>query len=609
MESKNVITNAIKFVWIYDKNWIFFSLLISVVFGFTPFASIWITKNMIDAISELIQGDTDKSLYFIFSLITLQFLLHVAVSVISKVQEYLNNKAESTLNYILKRKILEKSGQVPLVYFDDPSFHDHLFRARGDQGSRFLAPIRKILTIFENTISVISLLLYLFSVHWLLVVFCLVALIPLLLIKLKIGQGRFNFYRDHSHMTREIRYYESLFEDREKAKELRLFQLVHHFINQWSEKYLKNRALRLLLLKKQQIQNVGADAVSAFVFVATAGVIVWLIRLTKITVGDFIAITQAVQITQNGINQIATSLAEIHEEKLFIKDYYDFIGYEHPYIPKDKSDLSITYSLKKGISFNHVSFSYLNSDTRTLDNITFSIRPGEKVAIVGENGSGKTTLVKCLLGLYKVTSGSIIYDDIDINYIDKESLHRKITVLFQDFIQYPFSVKENIGLGKVEDINNTDKIMAIGMLTEVDKIVEKFGGDYDTKLGKLLYDGEDLSGGQWQRIALARALFRDGEIVIFDEPTASMDPYAEIKLFQDFSLLTKDKTTIFVTHRMASAKIADRILVMKHGKIVEMGNHQELMNLKQEYYRMYVAQLQWYSEDTEKLKETIKWKN
>ncbi|WP_442865131.1 ABC transporter ATP-binding protein [Alkalihalobacillus sp. CinArs1] len=229
-----------------------------------------------------------------------------------------------------------------------------------------------------------------------------------------------------------------------------------------------------------------------------------------------------------------------------------------------------------------------------LDNVSFTISPGEKVAIVGDNGSGKTTLVKCLLGMYPVSTGEIVVDGMNINEYDPSTLKNSMTGIFQDFMQLPFTVRENITLG---DIDRDDDLLMRKVVKQsgIFDTIQKFPDQFETRLGKLLGDGEDLSGGQWQKLALARALFSKANIIILDEPTASLDPLTELKIFDQFKQITEDKTTIYISHRMAAARLADRILVMKAGKVVEVGSHEELIARGNDYYDMFTSQAQWYA--------------
>ncbi|WP_230077868.1 ABC transporter ATP-binding protein [Brevibacillus sedimenti] len=327
------------------------------------------------------------------------------------------------------------------------------------------------------------------------------------------------------------------------------------------------------------------------------------------SIGDFIAIIQAIQGTQGTLNRISTLLAKLYEEKLYIKDFYQFFEIKEPRIEINKGQEPFPTPIQRGITFENVSFRYIHGDRDVLSNVSFHINPQEKIAIIGQNGSGKTTLIKCLMGLYPPLHGQIKIDGKNIFDIDQKQLLSNITVIFQDFIRYHLTVRENIAVGDIKRMDDWERIQAVAKVSGTDSFIQQFALGYETPLGRLLVDGEDLSGGQWQKIALARALFRDSQVVILDEPTASLDPIAEMEIFQNFKLLADKKIAIFISHRMAASRMADRIIVMKEGKIVEMGTHEELMELRQEYYHMYTMQAQWFSAESEYTKEVVGWRN
>ncbi|MFC4768169.1 ABC transporter ATP-binding protein [Effusibacillus consociatus] len=544
----------------------------------------------------------------VFWLLILQFLIIVCSSGIRLIQEYIDKHTEIKIDYNIQKIISNKTSSVPLAYFDMPEFYDHLNRIQGSVGNRFLAPIKNSFQIGQATIRLISYLAFLLTIHWSLLLLSVAAAIPLFIIQKKYGKRRFLLLYNQTPKAREGQYITSLLTNRESAKEIRLFQLGGYLLDRWSKTYFENARESLRLLRRNQMSNLGLEMFSGLLLTCSAGIIVWFTRSSTVRIGDFVVISQAVQGTQTSINQISSLVAQIYEESLYIQDFYKFIQFKVPILERSsQSEYPFPTPLQSGITFDNVAFRYTGSFTDSISEINFFIRAGEKIAIVGENGSGKTTLIKCLMGLYPVSSGRIYFDGINIEEIKEQDLRKNITVVFQDFMRYSFSVRDNIAFGNVERYGDIEEIKKVASKTGVDKFVKHFSKGYDTYLGKYLINGEDLSGGQWQKIALARLLFRGGEVIILDEPTASLDPRAEIELFKQFHTLTKDKTTIFISHRMAAAKMADRILVMKEGRLVEIGTHKELMENGQEYYRLYQLQSHWYSDNNISQQEVIGW--
>ncbi|MFK5710808.1 ABC transporter ATP-binding protein [Lysinibacillus boronitolerans] len=587
---------ALKITWKQQRLWLILSLINSLVLGLIPITTVWVLQKVINSVVLLIQ--TSSTDYIIpLTWLIIQFLLTLANSVLQEFQLYIDRKAEEKLEISLQEQVLKKVVSVSAFYFDVPDFYNRLDRVKGNLGGRFLNPIRGMIVILKEAITVVTIFSYLFSIHWSLSTLSLLAAIPILIIQRKMGLKQYFLVFHNTPLSREIQYIQFMLRDRSTSKEIRLFKLGEYFITKWKTKSneLLNKTLKLL--RKAQIYAVGGEGISAFFYLLAALIIILLIQNHSLTIGEFVAVGQAVQNTQSSINSIAKRFGAFKEEIFYIKDYFELVDYYHENDNNVQGIESFPKTLKLGITLKDVSFNYINSDKEVLKNISLHVNPGEKIAIVGENGSGKTTFVKCLSGLYPLAKGQIFFDNIEIKSIKEHELFNNITVVFQDFIKYPYTIKENIHLGNISRSENLNSIVEVSKKAGVHDFVTKFEKGYETYLGRILEDGEDISGGQWQRIALARSLFKNGEIFILDEPTAALDPIAELEVFEKFDLLTKNKTTFFISHRMASAKIADRILVFKEGEIVETGSHEELMRLKGEYYSLFNMQAKWYNSD------------
>lgn len=596
---------AIKFVWSNSKGWLFGTLFFSILNGFLPFVNLWVAKELINAVARFFQGE-DANALTVFWLLAAQFFAGLLSSLISHLKQYMDSRVEAKLDYQVQQMVLHKTSSVPILYYDIPEFYNHLNRVSGG-AAHLLSPLRTGFSLLEAVLSIGSYFTFLFMIHWSLILVSLLTAIPVLLVQSKFSKKRYTLLRNQTPVSREANYYSALLKDRESAKEIRLFALESFFLQRWAAKYLQNLKESLLLAKKQHSATIGLDAFTGLFYLGAASVIIWLAGQTKLTVGDFISIVQAIQGAQGVLGRISTLLADAYEDSFYLKDFYSLLAFEEPSLSEGKRDKECPAPIQEGIHFEHVSFRYLHSSEETLKDISFTIKPNEKIAIVGENGSGKTTLIKCLLGLYTVTNGRIMIDGININDIARHSLYRQITVIFQDFIRYLLSVAENIGIGDSARMDHSDEIKHAAKLSGADSFVRRLPQGYDTRLGRMLSEGEDLSGGQWQRVALSRALFRNSQVVILDEPTAALDPLAEMELFDQFHHLAENKTAIFISHRMAATKLADRILVLKDGLIAEMGTHDELMALGQEYYRMYQTQARWFSSGHKCEAEMMEW--
>ncbi|WP_164684692.1 ABC transporter ATP-binding protein [Brevibacillus reuszeri] len=604
---KRYLLLALKVVWQKGKPWLFYTGFFTIISGVQPLFILWLTMELINEITRLISS-ADGKYGTAMVLLLLQFLLVVFYSFATKVNSYINKKFEITLDHHLQKQILAKSSGLSYHFMEDPEIHNHLQRIMGSSSSSFLAPIRNAMGIGRSVLHSLSYMGFLFSFHWSLVVVALLPTLSLFRLQVKLGAESFHVHYRLAPTARETSYISGLLTDKQSGKEIRLFGLNDVLLNRWSTQFLKNSKASLALLKKRSILEACIEALSALFYIFSAMIMIWLAVSSKLQIGDFVSLSQAVQGVQVAIQQVSQEVSNFFEKRLFLRDFYRFIELEEE---RDKTKVSAQEQSMQliphqGIVFANVSFSYPKSHKKALENVSFHILPHEKVAIVGENGSGKTTIVKCLLGLYKPDQGQIYYNGNDISEIDQEVLKKDFTVIFQDFMRYQFTLKDNIVFGDISEVENWTRMEQAAKESGVALFAEKLPDGYNTFLGKMLYDGEDLSGGQWQKIALARGLFRKGEVIVLDEPTAALDPKTELEVFQNFESLTKGKTAIYISHRMAAAKMADRIIVVKEGEIVEVGTHQELMALGKEYFSMYQSQARWFSEES---KEVVAWKS
>lgn len=603
------LIKSFRFVWQHGKGWVILSALFNIMNGLFPLASLWIIKELVNAVSAALQGTAGYQPITV--LLLLQFGISVSESLLRNLQTWMDKRMEVLLEHDLQKVLSGKLASVPLSYFDLPRFYHHLNRINSSVGYRFLAPVKAVFEILQRLITLLSMLGFLLTIHWSFVVISVIAAVPMLIMQAKFGQERFVLMLYQTPAAREAGYMSQLLMDRQGAKEIRLFNLAGYLIGRWSNTYMKNARQALALMRKQQGIDVLLEALTAFFYMASAGVLVWLMQSRTMQVGDFVSIGQAVHGAQGSLNMLAMRVAGLYEEMLYIRDFFTFLDFEEENLQQGKATRRRPFPdvLTNGITVDNVSFQYPDTERRSLSEVSFHISPGEKVAIVGENGSGKTTLVKLLMGLYPISAGQVLFDGIPVEELDEQDVYRNVTVIFQDFMKYALTVRENIALGDIERLDDADRIRAVAEETGVDRIVQSYQEGYETNLGRFLYDGEDVSGGQWQKIALARALFRGGQIMILDEPTAALDPQAEMAVFRQFGRLTENKTAVFISHRMAAARMADRILVMREGRLVEIGSHEELLALDGEYARMYQMQAQWYTEEKQQLQEAAAWKS
>ncbi len=349
----------------------------------------------------------------------------------------------------------------------------------------------------------------------------------------------------------------------------------------------------LAIARKRAIATLGAQALASILIFLVYGFIIYQTIQGILRIGDLVLYYQAFQRGQDALKGLLGSISGLYEDNLFLSNLYEFLELK-PKIVQPANPQLIPQPMQTGIEFKNVGFQYTTTTRQALKNINLKIKPGEVVALVGENGSGKTTLIKLLCRLYDPTSGSITIDGKDIRSFDIANLRRQISVIFQDYVKYNFTANENIWLGNIELSPTEENITAAARRSGADQVINTLPQGYDTILGKLFEDGEELSIGQWQKVALARAFLRKSQVIVLDEPTSAMDPLAEDEVFQKFRELIKGQAAILISHRLSTVKMADCIYAIANGSIVESGTHSELIKLGGVYANLFETQAQYY---------------
>ncbi len=502
---------------------------------------------------------------------------------------------QSLLRVLLAQRvnelILEKALTLDLTHFEDSEFYDKMSQARSQASSRPLSLITRTFGLCQSalTLATFSGLLWQFS-GWAVLVL-IVAAIPSFIAETRFSEHAFRLFRWRSPETRQQHYLETLLAREDYAKEVQLYQLggilLQRYRDIFNRLYKDDRNLTI----QKGVWGYLLGLVSTLAFYAAYA---WIVMETIVGVISLGEMTMYLMVFRQGQSTFASALTSIggmYEDNLYLANLYEFLEQ-----PMPQSQGRVTKSLiNDGIRFENVSFSYPGSHHLVLNNISLHLPLGEKLAIVGENGSGKTTLIKLLTNLYTPTSGQIFLDGVDLRDWDADALRRRIGVIFQNFVQYQFTVGENVGVGDVAHLEDrkewgiaADKGMASPF---IDTLPEKF----DTQLGKWFKGGQELSGGQWQKIALARAFMRsNADILILDEPTAAMDAEAEMNIFNHFRSLTQDKMVVLISHRFSTVRMADKILVMANGEIIEQGSHEQLIAADGRYAHLFSLQAAGY---------------
>ncbi|WP_259418179.1 ABC transporter ATP-binding protein [Bacillus toyonensis] len=596
------ILQAFKLLWRTSKFTLLFLICIQLSVGFIPAAKLLITSKLINEVASIIDGSTTKYNSAIF-LILIQLLISAGLFALMRLQELITIRLQFKLDYQIEKDLIQKINYISYEMYEYPDFYNHLNRVTngGSIANHLIVPVKSVISTVSGCIALTSIIIILYQVHWSLVLVSLASFLPYLYYNSRFGKQTFSLMVFQTPTKRKMSYFRSLLYDKNSVKEVRLFNLNSYFINKWENLYLKNMKESLNLTTKQEYTRIMLDVLKLGFYSLASILVLILITNRKAKIGDFVTSVQAIEQIQSHSAGIASEIANVYSNLFYIEDYFKLLNLIEQEKVNNSSDIENykIVSIEK-IEFKNASFVYPNSEKKVLSNINLTIHTGEKLAIVGENGSGKTTLIHCLMGLYELKEGEILINDINIKLLDMQAVRKKCTVIFQNFMRYAFSIKDNILVGDIEQYNSADcnrKLYSAATKSGVLDFTENLKDKFDTQLGKVFEDGVDLSGGQWQKIAIARSIFRESDLIILDEPTAALDPRSEYEIYKQFENLTNDKIAIYISHRLAYTKNVDKIVVLRDGEIIEEGTHSDLIKLNQVYYEMYNMQSDAYKED------------
>lgn len=559
-------------------------IILSIISSLIPSIVIILNRNIINGITER------QAYKILIVLLMLVGFIQIVISLIDILKNFIYQLIKNEVDYYIYKKLYNKLSVMPLEKFEDSEYYNTVTMAERAVEMNGVDNIKYIINIITEIIKAFSVIFILLMIHWSLPIALVLSMVPGFVGTVIVKSMEYTNAVSLVPAERMQNYISSLFFGKNSLKETRIFKIRDYLIDKWSALFRNVRNAKIkILLKESKISFLGNNVIQ----VSTVLVNIYLIYniyKNNITLGDYVALTGAISVLQSGLGNIAMNIGELFEIGLYNKSLFKIINENSVEISNYNNELIEIQNLE----LKNVSFRYPNSNKMVLDNISLKIDKGKRIAIVGYNGSGKSTLINILLGNYTDIDG--IYEingkKIDNSIISK--YQSKMTVILQDFIHYKLPIRENIGFGSIQHINNDELIKA--KLTEVSlkNEVDKLPDGIDTILSKEFCNGTELSGGQWQKIAIARSMIKDSDVVIFDEPTSALDPIAELEVFNLLNNVSNDKTTIMISHRLGITKFADTIIVMKDGKIIEKGSHEELMKNNGEYKNMYEAQADYY---------------
>lgn len=606
-------------VWETKKSILFWMIFFCIASGFLPVFHAYITKELINEIvvainkSTAVSTETGMSFAELFTsgdyfgvifgsvafLMALQFVYLIVNRVVNRVSAMVNNIAGELVSNHIKLKIMDKAKKVDLSSFDRPDFYEKLENANREAGMRPLMILRATFNIISTAITLAGFVGILLTLHPIAPLVIVLLAAPGAIINYKYRNKNFRYMRRSSKERRQMNYFSGVVTNKDVAKELRVMALSDTFIGRYKTAFAKYFAgIRSLLVKEEVVTLVVG------IFSIIGNTLIFLYIAYKVIsdgnveqIGNYSYYSSALNSISSNVSSIITSTATIYEGTLFIDNMIQFLAEKETIVPTVDEPRIPEKHTHHTIELRNVSFRYPGAKSDTLKNINLKLESGRRTVLVGLNGAGKTTLIKLITRLYDPSEGVILLDGHDIREYDVAALYDLYGMIFQDFGKYAVSVGENIAFGDISLPRDREREMWAAKMSNSSDFIERLPSKYDTELMRYFEeDGTELSIGQWQKLSVARAFYKDSDILILDEPTASLDAIAEAEIYGQFSELGRGKITIFVSHRLSSAAAADEIVVIDCGRVVEIGNHATLMEQKGIYHKLFTTQAQRYIE-------------
>jgi ATP-binding cassette subfamily B protein len=587
LQAMKNIPPVLRMVWEAAPKAIVAGITLRVITALLPLAVLKVTQVIIDAVYNLTAHHTPLPHYF-WWLVALEFGLASLAAILVRLINFCDVVLADKYGRHISTRIMEHASRLDLTSFEDPLFYDRMERARV-QGTDRIVLIQATGQLIQQLVTTVSLAAgILFFSPWILV--ALVAcVVPAFL-----GETHFAFmgYSLNFRQTpakREMEYLRVLGGSKESAKELKLFGLAPFLVGRYAKLSNELHAQTVGLAKRRLIVGGLLSLLGTLGYYGSYAFVIYETVVGALTIGSLYFLTGAIAGASSNIQAVFATFSTIADQALFVTDLLEFFAMK-PTVSSKPNALPVPRPILKGFEFRNVSFAYSGQARLVLSDVSFRLEPGERLALVGENGQGKTTIVKLLTRLYDPTAGQILLDGVDLREYNLEDLWKETGVIFQDFMRYDMTAAENIAIGKIEERENTFRLRSAAQKSLAEHVIRKLPKSYEQILGRRFEGGMDLSGGEWQKMALARAYLRDAQLLILDEPTAALDAKSEHEVFQRFAELTHGKMALLISHRFSTVKMADRILVLENGQIAEQGDHEQLLLRGGRYAEMFELQ-------------------
>ena len=589
------IPAAFRLVWDAHHAATIIMALLTLGGALIPATQAWVGKLIIDSVVASINGHVEATagLLAVLPYLLIEFMLILAQSGIAQARSLTEHVLHARLNYSLNTRIIRKALALDLTHFENADFYDKLQNARREADYRALQIMNDGFYIVQNIITLISFGAILLTFNIWLTLLLFGATIPAFIAQSKYAQLNFRLLSWRAPEARKLNYLEYLLTVDSSVKEVKLFGLGEPLLGRYAELFWKFMREDQALAQKRSFASFGWGLLATLSYYFAYAWIIFETIGGAITLGAMTMYLSIFRSSQNVFQTLFFGLSDLYENALFMSNLFAFLDLK-PQMPVTANPIALPRPIVHGLEFRHVSFKYPDRDAYALRDVSLTIKPGEKIALVGANGAGKTTFVKLLTRLYDPSEGQVLIDGIDLREVDPKELQKRIGVIFQDFVRYHLPVRENIGFGQIDELENEARIIDSATRAGADATIRGLPQGYDTMLGKWFERGNDLSGGEWQKVALARAFMREAEVLVLDEPTAALDAMNEYAIFQRFRELTDNKIALLISHRFSTVRMADRIVVLEDGHIIETGTHAELLALGGEYAKLFTIQAEGY---------------